>query len=170
MTLNRRRLVFGMGAPDADLLILGEGPGEREDEQGLPFVGPAGEMLDKMLQHVLGLSRAQVYIVNIVKCRPPQNRDPRPDEVSACRPVYEAQIGAIRPKLILTLGSPATKTLLATTQGITRLRGSWQRWRDIPVMPTFHPAYLLRTPGDKRLTFNDLKVLRARYDELGGRR
>ncbi len=170
LSQGRDQLVFGMGAPDADLLILGEGPGEREDQAGLPFVGPAGEMLDKMLQHVLGLSRSQVYILNVVKCRPPGNRDPRPDEISACRPVYEAQIAAIQPKLILTLGSPAVKTLLATSTGITRLRGSWQRWRDIPVMPTFHPAYLLRKPEDKRFTFNDLKILRVRYDELGGRR
>lgn len=166
----RNRLVFGMGAPNADLVIMGEGPGQREDEQGLPFVGPAGEMLDKMLQHVLGLSRSQVYILNVVKCRPPNNRDPRPDEISACRPVYEAQLAAIQPKLILTLGSPAVKTLLATSTGIMRLRGRWQRWRDIPVMPTFHPAYLLRRPEDKRFTFQDLKEVRRRYDELGGLR
>ena len=166
----RRSLVFGMGHPDADLVILGEGPGANEDRDGLPFVGAAGQMLDNMLKHVLGLTRDQVYILNVVKCRPPNNRNPQPDEVAACRPFLLGQLQAIRPKVILTLGSPAVKTLLETTRGIMSMRGRWQAWEGVPVMPTLHPAYLLRKPEDKRLTFDDLKALRARYDHLGGRR
>lgn len=167
---DRNKLVFGMGDPGADLVLVGEGPGANEDRKGLPFVGAAGEMLDKMLQHVLGLRRNQVYIVNIVKCRPPGNRTPHPDEIEACRPFLDAQLRAIAPKVILGLGSTAIKSLLQTSRGIMALRGTWQTWNDVPVMPTFHPAYLLRRPEDKPKTFHDLKALRARYDELGGRR
>jgi len=162
--------VFGVGDPDADLVICGEGPGYHEDQQGEPFVGPAGEMLDKMLVHVLGLQRGQVYILNVVKCRPPKNRNPLPDEVASCRPFLEAQIAAIQPKLMLVLGGVAFKTLFDTQQGITRSRGSWREWRGVPTLPTFHPAYLLRNPAQKRHTFNDLKALKVRYDELGGGR
>ncbi len=167
---SRRTLVFGVGDPDADLLICGEGPGANEDRQGVPFVGPAGQMLDKMLEHVLGLEREQVYILNVVKCRPPGNRTPLPEEIAACRPFLDAQIAAIQPKVILSLGRPATQTLLKTGRGIKSMRGTWQRLGDVPVMPTFHPAYLLRQAQDKRLTFQDLKELRQRYDALGGRR
>lgn len=172
----RKTLVFGVGDPDADLVVVGEGPGEQEDKQGEPFVGPAGQMLDKMLENVLGLPRARVYILNVVKCRPPGNRNPAPEEIAACRPFLEAQIRAIAPKLILVLGGVAFKALMHTEQGITRSRGRWMVYRDpeqdlqIPVMPTFHPAYLLRTPEDKRHTFADLKEVRARYDREGGRR
>jgi uracil-DNA glycosylase family 4 len=172
----RTTLVFGVGRPDADLVIVGEGPGEQEDLTGEPFVGPAGQMLDKMLENVLGLPRSEVYILNTVKCRPPGNRNPTPEELAACRPFLEGQLRAIRPKVLLVLGGVAYKALLETEQGITRARGRWHTWRDpasgdeIPVMPTFHPAYLLRTPDEKRKTFDDLKALRARYDELGGRR
>ncbi|MCP4809728.1 MAG: uracil-DNA glycosylase [Proteobacteria bacterium] len=167
---NRRSVVFGMGHPNADLVILGEGPGANEDREGLPFVGAAGEMLDKMLQHVLGLGRDKVYILNVVKCRPPNNRNPAPDEVAACRPFLFAQLEAIKPRVILTLGSPAVKTLLDTSRGIMSMRGAWQSWQGVPVMPTFHPAHLLRKPEDKRLTFQDLKELKSRYDHLGGLR
>jgi DNA polymerase len=167
---DRNKLVFGMGDPGADLVLVGEGPGANEDRRGLPFVGASGEMLDKMLQHVLGLRRNQVYILNIVKCRPPANRTPQPDEIEACRPFLDAQLRAIAPKVILGLGSTANKALLQTSRGIMALRGNWQTWHDVPVMPTFHPAYLLRRPADKAKTFHDLKALRARYDELGGRR
>lgn len=167
---SRRTIVFGSGDPTADLVIVGEGPGAQEDRQGVPFVGPAGQMLDKMLQHVLGLSREQVYILNVVKCRPPGNRTPLPEEIAACRPFLDAQLLAVRPKVILALGRPATQTLLRTGRGIKSLRGTWQSLGDTPVMPTFHPAYLLRQDEDKRLTFADLKALRQRYDALGGRR
>ena len=166
----RKNVVFGVGDPEADLLICGEGPGAREDALGEPFVGPAGQMLDRMLEHVLGLARTEVYIVNVVKCRPPGNRTPLPEEIAACRPFLDAQIAAVRPKVILSLGRPATQTLLRTGRGIKSLRGRWQLLDGVPVMPTFHPAYLLRQAQDKRLTFQDLKDLRERYDELGGRR
>lgn len=172
----RRNIVFGVGDPSADLVVIGEGPGEQEDLRGEPFVGPAGQMLDKMLENVLGLPRNKVYILNVVKCRPPGNRDPKPEEVAACRPFMDAQIRALQPKVGLVLGSVAFKTLFQTNQGIMRNRGRWKPWNDpaselsFPVMPTFHPAYLLRTPAEKRKTFEDLKELRARYDGLSGRR
>ncbi len=177
----RRTIVFGVGDPEADLFVIGEAPGFQEDQQGEPFVGPAGQMLDRMLENVLGLERAQVYITNVVKCRPPKNRNPHPDEVESCRPFLEGQLRAIRPKVILLLGSVAFRTLFGTDEGIMRHRGIWRTYElpaspsgkasdGIPVLPTFHPAYLLRTPSDKRLAFEDLKVLRTRYDELGGRR
>ena len=166
----RQKIVFGVGAPDADLMVIGEAPGYQEDVQGEPFVGPAGQMLDKMLENVLGLARAQVYITNVVKCRPPKNRDPEPAEVESCRPLLEAQIEVIRPKVVLVLGGVAFRTLFQSRDGIKRSRGQWREYGGVPVMPTFHPAYLLRTPDDKRLTFADLKALKTRYDELGGRR
>lgn len=172
----RRNLVFGVGDPTADLVIIGEGPGAEEDAQGEPFVGPAGQMLDKMLQHVLGLRREQVYILNVVKCRPPRNRNPEPEEIATCMPFLHGQLRALQPRVGLVLGSVAYKSLFQTNQGITRARGRFIDWRDegsplsFPVMPTFHPAYLLRKPEDKRHTFNDLKLLRARYDDEGGRR
>ena len=161
----RKNIVFGVGSAEADLVVVGEGPGAQEDQQGEPFVGPAGQMLDKMLQHVLGLSRAEAYILNVVKCRPPRNRNPLPEEVDACRPFMNQQLSAIEPKVILVLGSVAYKTLLNTAQGITRARGRWHIWRDpvtdraIPVMPTFHPSYLLRAYNKeaKRMAWEDLK-------------
>lgn len=166
----RKNIVFGVGNPDADLLIIGEGPGEREDQRGEPFVGPSGQMLDRMLAGVLGLQRDEVYIANVVKCRPPQNRDPEEEEVAACKPFLQRQIDAIRPKLILVLGRIAMEETLGL-RGITRSRGKEVLYEErIPAIPTFHPSYLLRKPELKRDTFNDLKLLRARYDELGGRR
>ncbi len=167
---SRSRIVFGAGHRQADLVIVGEGPGREEDRVGEPFVGAAGQMLNKMLERVLGLSRDMVYITNVVKCRPPDNRTPLPEEIESCKGVLEDQLEAIDPKVILALGRPAAQTLLDTTRGIKSMRGQWSRWRDVPVLPTFHPAYLLRQPQDKGLVFADLKVLRARYDALGGRR
>lgn len=166
----RRNIVFGVGDPEADLVVIGEAPGYNEDQQGEPFVGPAGQMLDKMLENVLSLRRDQVYIMNVVKCRPPKNRNPLPDEVDSCRPFLDAQFETIAPKVALVLGSVAFRTLFSTEEGITRRRGRFLEYGSVPVMPTFHPAYLLRTPEDKRFTFEDLKLLRARYDDLGGKR
>ena len=146
------RLVFGEGAPDARLMFVGEAPGEVEDRVGRPFVGPAGEKLDEMIA-AMGLRRGEVYIANVLKSRPPGNREPLPEEVAACGPFLVEQILAIRPAAIVTLGGSATKMLLGTEAGITRMRGQWQRWTPpegagcdpIPVMPTYHPAFVLRT-------------------------
>jgi DNA polymerase len=167
----RRRIVFGDGAPDADLLFVGEGPGEQEDLQGLPFVGRAGELLTQMIEKGLRIPRSSVYICNIVKCRPPNNRTPLADEVSACRPFLDGQIDAVRPKVIVALGKPATSLLLGREVSITRVRGIWQDYRGHPVMPTFHPAFLLRqyTPENRRLVWADLKAALGRARELGGR-
>ncbi|MEE2752176.1 MAG: uracil-DNA glycosylase family protein [Myxococcota bacterium] len=166
----RTNLVFGTGDPDADLMIIGEAPGAQEDRKGLPFVGPAGQMLDNMLRHVLGLERSDVYISNVVKCRPPNNRTPEPEEIATCRPFLMRQVEAVKPKVILSLGRPAAQTLLETSRGITSLRGQWAEVGGTPLLPTFHPAYLLRKPQDKRLVFQDLKALKERYDQLGGSR
>ena len=164
----RRNIVFGVGDPAARLLVLGEGPGEQEDRKGEPFVGPAGEMLDGMLEKVLGLQRREVYILNMVKCRPPNNRNPQDDELEACRPFLRAQLASVRPDLVLLLGSVASKALLG--QGITVARGQWHTmaWPGggARVMATFHPAYLLRKPEDKRLTLQDLRALKAELDKL----
>jgi DNA polymerase len=147
-------------------MFIGEGPGADEDLQGEPFVGRAGKKLDEMIA-AIGLSRPDVYIANVVKCRPPQNRDPERDEIETCSPFLVRQIEAIRPRVIVTLGAPATRTLLGTRIGITKLRGEWQEYRGIPVMPTFHPAYLLRvyTPENRRRVWEDLKAARARTDD-----
>ena len=167
----RQNIVFGVGDADADLVIVGEAPGFHEDRQGEPFVGQAGQMLDRMLLNVLGLERREVHILNVIKCRPPDNRNPLPDEVAACMPFLERQIAAIRPKVLLVLGSVALRSLLGDQLRITRARGRWTTYAGVPVMPTFHPAYLLRNGEKKRETFADLKaVLLARYEELGGRR
>jgi uracil-DNA glycosylase family 4 len=162
----RTNLVFGVGDPHARLMFVGEGPGADEDAQGEPFVGRAGQKLNEMIR-AIGLRREEVYIANVVKCRPPDNREPRPEEIATCSPFLFAQIEAIRPKVIVTLGAPATRTLLGTRVGITRLRGTWQDYRGIPVMPTYHPAYLLRayTPENRRKVWEDLKAARDRLDE-----
>ena len=150
----------------ARLLFVGEGPGADEDIQGEPFVGRAGKKLDEMIV-AIGLERKDVYIANVVKCRPPDNRAPEADEVATCSPFLFEQIAAIRPKVIVALGSPSAKLLLNTKVGITRLRGIWHSYGGIPVMPTFHPAYLLRayTPENRRKVWEDLKAARARLDE-----
>lgn len=146
------RLVFGEGAPDADILFVGESPGEAEDRAGRPFVGPAGEKLEEMIR-AMGLRREDVYIANVLKSRPPEDRSPMPDEVAGCGPFLVEQILAVQPRVIVTLGGPATKFVCATETGITRIRGTWQRWLppagaecpEIAVMPTYHPAYVLHT-------------------------
>lgn len=160
------RTVFGEGASDARLMFVGEAPGETEDQLGRPFVGRAGEKLDEMIA-AMGLRREQVYIANVLKSRPPDNRTPLQHEVDACGPFLLEQIGIVRPEVIVTLGGPATKLLLGTEVGITRLRGAWQQWKGhggslvIPVMPTYHPAYLLRnyTAKTRGEVWSDLKAV-----------
>jgi len=168
----RNRLVFGSGNEQAKLVFVGEGPGADEDEQGLPFVGRAGQLLTQMIEgtaHKEGipLTRDQVYICNVVKCRPPENRTPQPDEMEICGQFLYRQLQAIRPKAICALGSTAAKALLATKDGVMRLRGKWHQWRDIPVMVTYHPSYLLRpyNQNAKKEAWDDLKkVLHFVYD------
>lgn len=137
-----------MGDPAADLMFVGEGPGAEEDRQGLPFVGRSGKLLDRLMGEEMGLTRDTCYIANVVKCRPPDNRDPKPDEVAACRPHLESQIDLIAPRVIVTLGNFASKLLLDTDEGITRLRGRTYRYRDAVLVPTFHPAAVLRGGGE----------------------
>ncbi len=170
LAAGRTQIVFGDGAPDADLLLIGEGPGEQEDLRGVPFVGRAGELLTQMIEKGLRIPRSCVYICNIVKCRPPSNRTPLADEVAACRPFLDGQIDAVRPKVILALGKPATSLLLGRDVAISRVRGTWQDYRGVPVMPTFHPAFVLRqyTPENRRLVWRDLEQALARARELGG--
>jgi uracil-DNA glycosylase family 4 len=162
----RTKLVFGVGDPRARLMFVGEGPGAEEDQRGEPFVGRAGQKLDEMIQ-AIGLRRDQVYIANVVKCRPPGNRDPEPDEVATCSPFLFQQIEAIRPRVIVTLGLPAARTLLGLRGGIGAARGHWHVFRGIPVMPTFHPAYLLRayTKENRQRVWEDLQAARAKLDE-----
>jgi len=157
----RKKLVFGVGNPKADLVFVGEAPGREEDEQGIPFVGEAGRLLDRIL-FAMKLSRQDVYICNVIKCRPPNNRDPLPEEIAACEPFLKQQLEIIRPKLIITLGRFAAQTLLQTKAPIGRLRGHWYEYQGIPLMPTFHPAYLLRTPAGKREVWEDMKQVMHR--------
>ena len=152
----RTNIVFGVGNPEARLMFVGEGPGEDEDLQGLPFVGKAGQLLTKMIE-AMGLRREDVYICNTVKCRPPNNRNPEPDELNACEPFLKGQLGAVKPEVIVTLGKFAAQSLLRDSTPITRLRGHWREYEGIPVMATFHPAYLLRSPGEKGKVWEDLK-------------
>ncbi len=154
----RNSLVFGNGAADTKLVFVGEGPGAEEDRTGLPFVGAAGDLLTRMIA-AMGLSRDQVYICNVVKCRPPGNRTPEPDEIAACRPFLRAQIQAIHPQIIVALGRTPAQVLLNTTAPISRIRGKFSSWEGVPVMPTFHPAYLLRTPSAKRQVWEDLQLV-----------
>ena len=154
----RHSIVFGVGNPQAELMFIGEGPGRDEDLQGEPFVGPAGMLLDRMIV-AMGRRRSDVYIANIVKCRPPQNRDPEPSEVTACAPFLARQIALVAPKVIVALGRYAAQTLLQDKTPISRLRGQVRRYRGILTMPTFHPAYLLRNPADKRLVWHDLQAV-----------
>jgi DNA polymerase len=163
----RKTIVFGDGNPDADILFVGEGPGQQEDERGLPFVGRAGELLTQMIEKGIEIPRNSVYICNIVKCRPPKNRTPLPPEVSACRPFLDGQIDAVKPRVIVALGKPATSLLLGRDVAITRVRGTWHEYRGIPLMPTLHPAYVLRqyTPENRRSVWEDLKAALARSRE-----
>jgi len=161
----RSTIVFGSGHPEADLVVIGEGPGADEDAQGKPFVGRAGQLLTKMLDAVK-LSRDAVYITNAVKCRPPGNRNPEGDELAACAPFLAAQLGVIQPKVVLALGNVATQALLKTREAIGRLRGRVHPYGHAVLVPTFHPAFLLRNPGPeyKRMAFEDLKLARREYD------
>lgn len=162
---HRRTIVFGEGNPQAKLVFVGEGPGAEEDATGRPFVGRAGQLLDKIIV-AIGLKREDVYIANIVKCRPPGNRTPERDEVDTCEPFLLRQLALIRPEVIVALGSPAFQCLLRTREPITRARGEWRDWNGIKVMPTFHPAFLLRSPDKKREVWDDMKKVR---DHLNAR-
>lgn len=153
----RTHLVFGVGNPRARLMFIGEGPGRDEDLQGEPFVGRAGQLLNDILTKGMGLKREDVYIANVVKCRPPENRNPEPDEVASCEPFLKKQIDLVQPQIIIALGKFAVQTLLQTKAPITKLRGNWHSYHGIKLMPTFHPAYLLRNPGDKKLVWEDIK-------------
>ena len=159
----RNRIVFGDGNPKAQLVFIGEGPGADEDKQGLPFVGRAGKLLTQMIE-AMGLQRPDVYICNVVKCRPPENRAPEPDEVATCSPFLLRQLDVIAPKVIVCLGATAARTLLETVRGISQLRGQWLEWRGHKLMVTYHPAYLLRNPAAKGEVWKDLQKVMA---ELG---
>lgn len=156
----RTNIVFGVGDPKARLMFIGEGPGGDEDRRGEPFVGRAGQLLTRIIE-AMGLQRRQVYIANVVKCRPPENRTPLPDEVITCSPFLFRQIAAIRPRVIVCLGTPAAQTVLATRETITRMRGAFREVDGIRIMPTFHPAYLLRNPAAKKDVWEDMKEVMA---------
>ena len=156
----RRTLVFGVGNPDADLLFVGEAPGRDEDREGVPFVGRAGQLLTKIIASI-GLTRDEVYIANVIKCRPPNNRNPELDEVQSCEPFLFRQLDAVRPKVVMALGAFAIRTLLGTDQSISRLRGRVYDYRGAKLVPTFHPAFLLRSPDRKRDVWEDMKTVRA---------
>jgi DNA polymerase len=147
-TLGRSQVVFGMGDPDADLMFIGEGPGAEEDKQGLPFVGRSGQLLDKLMAEEIGIVRSQCYIANVVKCRPPGNRDPEPDEIETCRPYLEEQLALIAPKVVVTLGKFSSQLLLESKIGITKLRGQSYPYKGGVLIPTLHPAYALRGGGE----------------------
>ncbi|MDE3154904.1 MAG: uracil-DNA glycosylase [Acidobacteriota bacterium] len=159
-TLGRQQIVFGVGNPQADLMFVGEAPGADEDVQGIPFVGRAGQLLTKIIE-AIGLTRDEVYIANVIKCRPPQNRNPEPDEVATCEPFLFRQIDVIQPKVIVALGKFAAQTLLRTLDPISRLRGRAYDYRGATLVPTFHPAYILRNPSSKRDVWEDMKRVRA---------
>lgn len=170
LAAGRTKTVFGVGNPAARIVFVGEGPGHDEDLSGIPFVGRAGELLTAMIQNGMGLRREDVYICNVVKCRPPNNRTPAPDEIAACKDYLWRQLEIIRPQVVVALGAPATQTLLATREGIGHLRGRFHEYHaggsalggePIPLMPTYHPAYLLRSPGEKAKAWADLKMVMA---------
>ncbi len=162
----RKNIVFGEGNPDARLMFIGEAPGREEDIQARPFVGDAGKLLTRLIEK-MGLSREEVYIGNIVKCRPPQNRDPEEDEMATCSVFIDRQIRIISPKIIVSLGRISSQTLMSTKVPISKLRGRFFEYKDIPVMPTFHPAYLLRNPKDKWLVWEDVQKVMERLKESG---
>jgi uracil-DNA glycosylase family 4 len=159
-TLGRRQIVFGVGNPQADLMFVGEAPGADEDLQGEPFVGRAGQLLTKIIE-AIGLKREDVYIANVIKCRPPQNRNPEQDEVETCEPFLFQQIDVIKPKVVVALGTFAARALLRTLDPISRLRGRVFEYRGAKLIPTFHPAYLLRNPSSKREVWEDMKLVRS---------
>jgi DNA polymerase len=156
----RRNIVFGQGNPEARLMFVGEAPGFEEDAQGLAFVGKAGQLLTRIIE-AMGLTRDEVYIANVIKCRPPENRNPEPDEIVACQPFLQKQIETIRPRVIVGLGKFAGQWLLKTAEPISRIRGRLGDYEGIRVMPTYHPAYLLRNPGAKKDVWEDMKVVRG---------
>jgi uracil-DNA glycosylase len=160
----RKNLVFGVGDPNAELMFVGEAPGADEDARGEPFVGRAGQLLTDIIERGMGMKRAEVYICNVIKCRPPDNRNPEPDEVASCEPFLNRQIELVRPRVIVGLGTFAVQALLKVKTPISRLRGSWHDLRGIRMMPTFHPAYLLRNPSEKRAVWNDVQMV---LKELG---
>ncbi|MCX5885179.1 MAG: uracil-DNA glycosylase [Proteobacteria bacterium] len=158
----RKNIVFGVGNPDARLVFVGEGPGRDEDIQGEPFVGKAGQLLTRIIL-AIGLKREEVYIANIVKCRPPENRNPQPDEIKACEPFLFKQLDIIQPKIICALGNFAAQTLLMTGEKITKLRGRFHNFKGIKLMPTYHPAFLLRNPNMKREVWEDMQMIQKEY-------
>jgi uracil-DNA glycosylase family 4 len=160
----RKTVVFGEGAPDARIMFIGEGPGAEEDRTGRPFVGQAGQLLDRMVV-AMGFQRAQTYIANVVKCRPPGNRDPKDDEIAACSGFLDRQIEFIRPDVIVALGRFAANRLTGTDKPLGALRGRWSHYKGVPLLATYHPAYLLRTPADKRKVWDDLKLVLAKLKE-----
>ncbi|MEA2416385.1 MAG: uracil-DNA glycosylase [Thermoanaerobaculia bacterium] len=159
----RTQVVYGVGNPNADLMFIGEAPGRDEDEKGEPFVGRAGQLLTDIIK-AMKLTRDDVYISNVVKCRPPENRNPDPEELDACRPYIRQQVEIIQPQVIVTLGKFALQSLTEKSYGITAIRGHWLEYNGVKVMPTYHPAYLLRTPSAKKDVWNDMKLVMA---ELG---
>ena len=161
----RKTIVFGVGDPKAWLVFVGEAPGADEDDQGEPFVGRAGQLLTRIIE-AMKLTREQVYICNIIKCRPPANRNPEPDEIASCEPFLIGQLQAIKPKLICALGNFAAQILLRTKEPISKLRGRFHSYQGIPVLPTFHPAYLLRNPHEKKTVWEDMKLLQREYEHL----
>jgi DNA polymerase len=155
---SRTQVVFGTGNPAAALVFIGEAPGREEDQHGEPFVGPAGELLTRIIE-AIGLRREQVYILNVIKCRPPHNRNPLPDELASCRPILQAQLACLQPRIVCALGNFAAQALLQTEEKISRLRGRFHRLGNIQVMPTYHPAYLLRNPQAKRAVWEDMQLI-----------
>jgi uracil-DNA glycosylase family 4 len=162
----RKNIVFGVGNPQAHLVFVGEAPGADEDQQGEPFVGKAGQLLTKMIE-AMGYAREDVYICNVIKCRPPGNRNPEPDEVASCEPFLKKQLAALRPRVIVTLGKFAAQCLLRDDTPISRLRGNFRSYEGVTLMPTFHPAYLLRDPSKKKEAWADLKAVNAALKRLG---
>ena len=169
LAAGRTNMVFGKGNPHARLMFIGEGPGFEEDQSGIPFVGKAGQLLDKMIA-AMQFSLDEVYIANVVKCRPPGNRTPMPEEIEKCAPFLKQQIDIIRPEVIVALGAVTARTLLNTTTGISRLRGKWCSYENIPVMPTFHPAFLLRQESAKKEAWQDLQLVMARFGKVHKRK
>ncbi|MFA5472037.1 MAG: uracil-DNA glycosylase [Aminobacteriaceae bacterium] len=170
LSASRKRVVFGQGNRNSRLVLIGEGPGAEEDEQGIAFVGKAGRLLTQILASV-GIEREDIFIMNIVKCRPPGNRVPSPDEMMACSPFLEAQLALLRPELVVCLGNTPTRWLLRTSEGITALRGRWFQWRGISLLPMFHPSYLLRNESRKKgspkeLTWRDINSVKEKLDSL----
>ena len=158
----RTQAVFARGAPDAGLMFIGEGPGAEEDRQGLPFVGRSGQLLDRLIVEELGLDPSQVQVTNVVRCRPPGNRDPQEDEIAACRPYLERQLDLVRPAVVVTLGNFAARFMLGTSEGVTRLRGRTYPWRGGVLVPTYHPSFVLRNGGGDQLVQMRADFVRAK--------